>query len=230
MQKPQLSLEKVLGVKFKNKKLLTEALTHRSILSENKAARHNERLEFLGDAVLEIAITEYLFFKYPEHDEGLLTSFRAATVKTESLAETAKELHLGEYMVMSTSEESTGGRERNYILANCVEAIIGAVYIDQGYEDAKEFITKFIAKKVDNIVNNRLDIDPKSRFQEYVQETLKQTPFYKLVGEDGPDHDKTFKVIAVVGNKEYAIGEGKSKQIAEQNSADLSYQMIMDLI
>jgi ribonuclease-3 len=218
-----MNLEEIIKIKFKNKEILKEALTHRSVLSENKTLRHNERLEFLGDAVLEIVVTEYLYNQYPDYDEGLLTSFRAAAVKTESLAETAKILNLGEFLIMSASEVATGGRERPYIMANCVEAIIGAVYIDQGFEAAKGFITDNIISKIPYIVENRLDIDAKSRFQEYVQETFKQTPYYKVVKEEGPDHDKTFKVVAMVGEREFAIGEGKSKQMAEQKAAELSY-------
>ena len=217
-------LEKLINVKFKNKDILKEALTHRSILSENKNTKHNERLEFLGDAVLEIIVTEYLYKKYPEYDEGLLTSFRAAAVKTESLAETAKLLDLGESMIMSASEVSTGGRKRHYILANCTEAIIGAIYIDQGMKVATDFISEHIISKIANIVENRLDIDPKSKFQEFVQESQKQTPHYKVIDEQGPDHDKTFSVIAIVGDKAYEIGEGKSKQLAEQEAARLSYE------
>lgn len=221
-------LEEKIGIQFKNLDTLNEALTHRSILSENKNLRHNERLEFLGDAVLEIVVTEYLYNKYPDYDEGLLTSFRAAAVKTESLAETAKMLDLGESMIMSGSEEATGGRNRPYILANCFEAVIGAIYIDQGFDTAKEFINKYIAVKIPVIVENRLDIDPKSKFQEYIQETMKLTPHYKVISEEGPDHDKTFKVVAMVGDKEFCVGEGKSKQLAEQMAADLSYQKIIE--
>ena len=219
-------LEQKIDVYFKDKNIIIEALTHRSILSEDKKKKYNERLEFLGDAVLEIVVTEHLYLQYPQHDEGLLTSFRAAAVKTESLSETAKLLTLGKYMIMSHSEDSTGGRERPYILANCVEAIIGSIFIDQGFESAKKFIEKYIISKIKNIVDNRLDIDSKSKFQEFVQENFKQTPHYNVVDESGPDHDKTFKVVAMVGEKELETGEGKSKQLAEQNAAELSYNSL----
>lgn len=220
-------LQQKIGASFTNLDILKEALTHRSILSEDKSHVQNERLEFLGDAVLEIIVTEYLYFKYPNYDEGLLTSFRAAAVKTESLAETAKLLELGQWMIMSQSEETTGGRTRPYILANCVEAIIGAIYIDQGFQAAKKFIDNFICSKIPNIVENRLDVDAKSKFQEYIQDTQRQTPYYKVIQEEGPDHDKTFKVMAMVGNRAYAAGDGKSKQLAEQKAAELSYEMVM---
>ncbi|MEI7604350.1 MAG: ribonuclease III [bacterium] len=219
-------LEKTIGIQFNNKEIIKEALTHRSILSEKKNVKHNERLEFLGDAVLEIVVTEYLYNEYPDYDEGLLTSFRAAAVKTESLSETAVELNLGQFLIMSSSEESTGGKSRPYILANCVEAIIGAIYIDLGFAKAKEFIDKYINSKLKNIVDNRLDIDPKSKFQEYIQETFKQTPYYKVVSEEGPDHDKVFEVIAMVGETAYSVGKGKSKQSAEQEAARLSFEKV----
>jgi len=225
-----MNIEEKIKIEFENKDLLKEALTHRSKLSEDKHIHHNERLEFLGDAVLEIVVTEYLFLTFPDYDEGLLTSFRAATVKTESLAETAVELNLGESILMSKSEETTGGRTRPYILANTVEAIIGAIYLDQGMTKSKEFIDNFIIKKIKNIIDNRLDVDAKSKFQEYIQETMKMTPHYKVVREVGPDHDKIFHVTAMVGTKKYKTGEGKSKQAAEQEAARLSYEFVSEKI
>lgn len=199
---------------FKNVKTLEEAFTHRSFSREN-----NERLEFLGDAVLELAITEFLYADFPERTEGELTSFRAAIVRTESLADEAVKLNLGDYIQMSKGEEATGGRTRQYILADVFEAVIGAIYLDQGYETAKEFIKKFVYYKIQEIVENRMDIDAKSKLQELSQEKFKQTPFYKVVTEEGPDHDKTFTVVAVIGDTEYGAGTGKSKQIAEQDAA-----------
>ncbi len=216
------SLENKLGVKFINSKLLSEALTHRSYVNENRGEglQHNERLEFLGDAVLELVITEFLFKKYEDHPEGDLTSFRAALVKTESLAEEAERLGFGEFIFMSKGEESTGGRQRPYILANTVEAIIGAIYLDQGYETAKKFIIDNIAHKTEDIVNSRLDIDSKSKLQEVAQESVKLTPIYEFISSEGPDHDKTFIMAVKIGENEFGRGKGRSKQEAEQKAAE----------
>lgn len=216
---PELSAK--LGVEFKNIDLLREALTHRSYINENRELniQHNERLEFLGDAVLELASTRFLFEKYPDRPEGELTSFRAALVRTESLAAEAKTFNLGEYIFMSKGEEATGGRNRPYILANTVEATIGAIYMDQGFESAEKVISKMILWKIDDIVNNRLDIDAKSRFQELAQEQIKFTPLYELTSEVGPDHDKIFKMTVRVNNFVFGEGEGHSKQEAEQKAA-----------
>lgn len=215
-----LLLQNRLKVTFENELLLREALTHRSFQNEssNKTG-NNERLEFIGDAVLELVSTEYLFYKYPDKPEGELTSFRSALVKTESLAEEGLRIGYGQYILMSNGEESTGGRSRPYILANAFEAIIGAIYIDQGYEAAKIFIERELLYKTDEIVEKRLDIDAKSKLQEVAQEELKITPSYKLVDSIGPDHDKIFKMALLVGDKELTIGEGKSKQEAEQSAA-----------
>lgn len=210
-----------LSIKFSNLALLEEALRHRSYLNEHKNTKleSNERLEFLGDAVLELVSTEFLFAKYPERAEGDLTSFRAALVRTESLAESSLKLGVSEYLYMSKGEEATGGRTRPYILANTFEALVGAIYLDQGYEAAKKFITENIIPKIDKIVKDRLDIDNKSKLQEIAQNFLKQTPTYKVVSESGPDHDKKFEVSVIINNKTYGTGIGKSKQEAEQNAA-----------
>jgi ribonuclease-3 len=213
-------LENLISYEFKDKALLLRALTHRSYLNEShEEAEHNERLEFLGDAVLELAITKHLFSNYPNSPEGDLTSFRAAVVRTESLAETAMELNLGKYIQMSKGEEATGGRTRPYILANTVEALLGAIYLDSGYDAAQNLINRFLAPKLDNIVANRLDIDPKSKLQELSQEKYKFTPFYEVMKEEGPDHERVFTVRAIVNDKEFGIGEGRSKQDAEQAAA-----------
>lgn len=199
---------------FTNIEIFKEAFTHRSYSKKN-----NERIEFLGDAVLELVITELLFRDYPEKTEGELTSFRSAIVKTKSLSEEAQRLGLGDYIFMSRGEEETGGRSREYILADIFESLIGAIYLDMGYETAKKFIKKNLYYKISDIVENRLDIDAKSRLQEYIQDKFKQTPYYRVLHEEGPDHDKTFTVITVIGEKEYETGTGKSKQNAEQNAA-----------
>lgn len=216
-----LELESKLGYEFQNKQTLETALTHRSFLNEARLAgqSHNERLEFLGDAVLELVITEHLFLMYPDRPEGDLTSFRAAVVRTESLAETANSLGLGEYVFMSRGEEATGGRTRPYILANTVEALIGAIYLDGGYTAAQKFIADKLIPKLPEIISKRLDIDPKSKLQEMAQEMFKFTPTYEVVSEVGPDHDRTFSVKVIISGKEYGVGSGKSKQEAEQNAA-----------
>ncbi len=203
-----------LGINSKNIQLYRLALTHRSA-----SRNHNERLEFLGDAVLELIITEQLFNDYPNEEEGNLTSFRAAIVKSESLALEAMKLGIGRYIKMSHGEESTGGRSRMYILANTMEALIGAIYLDLGYQKARDFVLQNLYYKMKDIVKYRLDIDAKSKLQEIIQEKYKITPHYKVILEEGPDHDKSFTVVAVIGDQEYEKGTGKSKQIAEQNAA-----------
>lgn len=228
--KPIDTLEKQLKYSFKDKDLLKRALTHRSYLNElkYKDAKHNERLEFLGDAVLELLITKYLFENYPERPEGELTSFRAAVVRTESLAETAGELNIGEYLYMSKGEESTGGRERPYILANTIEALLGAFYVDGGITPCKQFVDTYMVPKLPKIIEDRLDIDPKSKLQEIAQELYKYTPTYELVEETGPDHDRTFIMKVIVNNEEFGQGEGKNKQEAEQNAAEAALNKLKE--
>lgn len=214
------NFSKAISITFKNAALAHEALTHRSFLNETQEEiQHNERLEFLGDAVLELIVTEYLFDKYTNFTEGQLTSLRSALVRTESLAEEAKRLDLGQFIYMSNGEEATGGRDRDYILANTVEAIIGAIYLDRGYNKARDFVIKNICHKVEDIVENRLDIDSKSLLQEVSQEKVKITPSYQEIKSIGPDHDKKFIMAVVIGDNIFGRGEGKSKQQAEQNAA-----------
>jgi len=215
-------LKKLNLPQFRNVDLLKEAFTHRSFSKE-----HNERLEFLGDAVLELIITELLFRDFPDRMEGELTSFRAAIVKTESLSEEAIKLDLGSYIFMSKGEEATGGRTRQYILADVVEAFIGALYLDCGYEVAKQFITTHLYYKAKNIVEFRSDIDAKSKLQELSQEKFKETPSYKVIAEVGPDHDKIFTVVVVIGQQEYESGSGKSKQLAEQEAAAKTLEKLL---
>lgn len=214
-------LESLLGVTFKNKNLLKTALTHRSYLNESSEndLKNNERLEFLGDAVLELITTEYLYERYPERPEGELTSFRSALVKTTSLSETSLDLNIGDFIMMSRGEEVTGGRTRPYILANTFESILGAIYIDQGYDVAKTFVTNKLLPKTTAIIENRLDIDSKSRLQELSQEILNFTPVYDLVSSKGPDHDKNFLMAVKIKGKVFGEGNGKNKQEAEQNAA-----------
>ena len=212
--------ENIIGVSFINKDYLTEALTHRSYLNEHKECKsHNERLEFLGDAVLELVVSDYLFHKYPNRPEGELTSFRSALVKTDSLADTAKQMGIGERILLSKGEEDTGGRTKNFLLANTFEAIIGGIYIDQGYDMSKEFIYRFLIKKLEDIVKNRSDIDSKTKIQEVIQAKFKVTPIYEVTNEQGPDHDKQFTVVIKINDKVIGEGTGSSKQRAEEDAA-----------
>lgn len=209
-----------LGLTFKNLDLLVEALTHRSYLNEHKAAgSHNERLEFLGDAVLELATTHFLFTKFPHKPEGDLTAYRAALVNTVSLAESAKVLGLNDMLQLSKGEAKDVGRARDIILANAFEAVLGAVYLDQGYEVAEAFVARTLYPKIDAIIASRGYQDAKSRFQEASQEKRSITPSYRTIMEEGPDHDRVFTVGAFLGEEEVARGSGKSKQEAEQAAA-----------
>ncbi len=221
MDKSLKNFYKKIKVEFSNESIIKEALTHRSHLNEskNKALKNNERMEFLGDAVLEMIVTIFLLKKFPEFPEGELTSLRASLVRTESLAEEAKRIDLGSFILMSKGEESTGGRNRPYILANAFEALIGAIYLDKGYEAVENFILKNVCYKIDSIVESKGYIDSKSRLQELSQEVLKITPNYKLLGSSGPDHNKTFEMAVYIGEKIHGRGQGKSKQEAEQNAA-----------
>lgn len=206
---------------FKNKDLIKRAFTHRSYINEVRQAglKHNERLEFLGDAVLELVITEFLFEKYPNKPEGELTAVRAALVNTTSISGAASDLEMNDFLLLSKGEAKDTGRARQFILANTFEAVIGAIYLDGGYDPAQVFIEKSLFKKADEIVNKRLWQDPKSRFQEMAQEQQSITPTYNTLEEEGPDHDKHFTVGVFLGENLIAKGEGKSKQEAEQEAA-----------
>lgn len=212
-------LEESLGIKFKEPKLLRTATTHRSYLNENKNIKeHNERLEFLGDAVLELVVTEFLYKSY-SNPEGDLTNWRSALVKTETISEVAKELEVEKYLLMSRGESQSFGRSRMLILANSFEAIVGAIYLDQGFEVVREFIYKNLIVKLDRILEEKLYIDPKSRFQELVQEKEGITPHYEVISAEGPDHNKIFTIGAYVGSTQWGIGVGTSKQAGQQNAA-----------
>jgi ribonuclease-3 len=215
-------LEKSLGLEFKNRDLLIEAFCHRSYLNEHPDfyLPHNERLEFLGDAVLELIVTEYLYKKYPEKNEGELTNWRAALVNAKILGEVARELGFNDFLLLSKGEEKETGKARLYILANTFEALIGAIYLDQGYEVAKKFVEKnLIERKLPEIIEKGLFKDPKTRFQEEAQERVKITPTYKVLEEWGPDHAKHFIVGVFLGKELIAKGEGSSKQEAEEEAA-----------
>lgn len=211
---------KAIGVDFSNPKLLEQALTHRSFLNETnqKDLQHNERLEFLGDAVLELVVTEYLYNNY-DNPEGELTNWRSAIVRGEILSKVAKELNLGGQLKMSKGEEKSGGRERDLILANAVEAVIGAIYLDKGYDGASVFINQYLISRLPEIIEKKLYIDPKSHLQELVQEKVGATPEYRVVKDEGPDHSKTFTVGVYARGSLIAEGQGSSKQRAEQVAA-----------
>lgn len=215
------AFEKEIGFSFKDKQLLQTAFTHRSYLNENRdtVKEHNERLEFLGDAVLELAVTDFLYRKYPERPEGELTAFRASLVNTQSISEAATELGMNDYLLLSKGESKDTGRARQYILANTFEAFIGALYLDQEYEAARLFIERALFGKIEKIVEERLWQDAKSYFQEKTQEEFSVTPSYELVSEAGPDHDKKFIAAAMINGEAVAQGEGRSKQEAEQAAA-----------
>ena len=212
---------KHLGVSFKNPNLLVEALTHRSYLNEHReyTGSHNERLEFLGDAVLELAVTDFLFKKFPANPEGELTAYRAALVNTVSLAESAQTLGINDYLLLSKGESKDTGRARDVILADAFEAIIGAIYLDQGFTVAETFVAKNLFHKIDDVIEKRSYQDAKSRFQELAQEKKGITPAYETLSEVGPDHDKRFTVGVFIGSSEIARGTGQSKQEAEQSAA-----------
>lgn len=214
------TLEKKLGLKFKNKNLLKQALTHRSYINEHSDEKieHNERMEFLGDAVLELAVSEYLYQKY-SNPEGELTSWRASLVNTDSLAKLAQNLDLNSFLFLSKGETKSTGKARSVISANAFEAVIGAIYLDQGFKKAKDFIIKNLVKKLPEIIKKELYKDPKSKFQEISQAQFKITPSYKVLKETGPAHEKTFTVGLYLGDKLISQGAGNSKFEAEVDAA-----------
>lgn len=214
-------LEKKLGLKFKNKDFLTQAFVHRSFLNENPDFHldHNERLEFLGDAVIELIVTEDLYKQYPEKPEGELTNWRAALVNAKMLTSVAEELGFNDFLLLSRGEAKEGGKARAYILANTFEALVGAIYLDSGYEPADKFIKKYLLSKLPEIIKDKLYEDAKSQFQEEAQEKMGVTPDYKVIKESGPDHQKKFIVGVYLGNELVAEGEGSAKQEAEEQAA-----------
>jgi ribonuclease-3 len=221
MQKQAKGLAEKLGLDFGDYQILQEALTHRSYLNENRDYKfqHNERLEFLGDAVLELSVTEYLFANY-QNPEGDLTNWRAALVNGEMLAKIGQEMEIEEFLLMSRGESKDTGKARQYILANAMEAIIGAIHLDLGYAEADVFINKYIISKLPRVLETKSYRDPKSYFQEKAQEIVQVTPHYEVVKEWGPDHDKRFSVAVFLGDKKVTEGEGESKQEAQRNAAE----------
>ncbi len=215
------AFEKKIGHAFKSPRLLEQAFTHRSYLNENReeGREHNERLEFLGDAVLELAVTEFLFAKYPEKPEGDLTAYRAALVNTVSISEAATKLGMNDFLLLSKGESRDTGRARQIILANAFEAVIGALHLDAGYKVAQKFIAEQLFYKTEDVVSKRLWQDAKSRLQETAQERSKVTPRYEVTNQSGPVHDRTFVVAAYIGEEKAGEGSGRSKQEAEQDAA-----------
>ncbi len=214
-------LESSLSVSFKEKNFLVQAFIHRSYLNENPDSnlQHNERLEFLGDAVLELIVTENLYQQYPDKPEGELTTWRAALVNSKILSEIARSLKFNDFLLLSRGEGHEEGKARDYILANAMEAFIGALYLDQGLKVCEKFITEHILSRLPVILSDKLFEDAKSRFQELAQEKVGNTPTYQVIEEWGPDHAKNFKVGVVIGSEIIAEGRGTSKQEAEQDAA-----------
>jgi ribonuclease-3 len=214
-------LKKKINIKFNDLELLKKAFVHRSYINENKNSKleHNERLEFLGDAVLELVITDFLFKRFADKDEGVMTSYRSALVNADTCSKIATDLDVNDFLLLSKGEAKDTGKARQYILANALEAIIGAIYLDQGYDMAKVFIEKYFTTLIDKIMEEGLHIDAKSLFQEKAQDIDGVTPIYKTIKETGPDHEKVFTVALFVGNDEVSVGVGRSKQDAEQEAA-----------
>lgn len=215
------NLTKLARLRIKNKKLFEKAFIHRSFANENPRLKleHNERLEFLGDAVLELAVTEYLYRRFKDRSEGVLTNLRAALVRGSNLAKAAKEIELDKLLKLSRGEERSGGRQKRAILAGTFEALIGAIYLDQGYSAAKKFINDWIINYLDQIISQGGHIDPKTYLQEESQDRLAITPTYEVISENGPDHNKKFEVAVFLDGKEAGRGIGSSKQKAQQRAA-----------
>ena len=218
-------LEEKIGYKFKDFHLLKKAMMHSSYANEKHLPKYecNERLEFLGDAVLEVISSEYLFYEHSTMPEGELTKTRASMVCEQSLAFCAREIKLGEYLLLGKGEEATGGRKRESITSDALEALIGAIYIDGGFANAKEFVHKYI---LSDLEHKKLFFDSKTILQEIVQANFEKNITYRLVGEDGPDHDKSFQIAVYVGEEQYGTGRGRTKKAAEQEAA---YKTILKL-
>lgn len=221
------SLGESLGITFRNQALIEQAFIHRSYLNENKSfLESNERLEFLGDAVIELITTEYLYQNYTHFQEGMLTNLRASLVRTDSLASIAKTLNLDSILRMSKGEEASGGRDNKSLLADTFEAFIGALYLDQGMENCRRLLEKHLFPKLAGILEKGAYKDSKSALQEVSQSLLKETPKYHLLSEAGPDHDKQFVMQVVIGDTKYARGEGRSKQEAQEEAAQKTLEIL----
>ncbi len=215
-------------IHFENQALLQQALTHRSYLNEqdDEDLRDNERLEFLGDAVLDFIITRILFARFPEMPEGDLTRLRSALVRTQTLAEAARSIDLGAYLRMSRGEDLSGGRDRRSLLCDAFEALLGALYLDQGVEAVADFVTPLLMPLVDHILAEGLHIDARSKLQEWSQSAQGETPIYVVTDESGPDHEKEFTMEVLIGEQVIATGQGRSKQLAAQSAARNALRML----
>lgn len=223
-------LEKKLAITFKNKEILTNVFIHRSYLNEHKHfyLTSNEKLEFLGDSVLSLVTSLYLYKNFPSLEEGEYTDIKAAIVRTESLASAAKSLGLGQFLFLSKGQDKEDGRHNQNILADCFEALIASIFIDQSFETAYQFVLKYLfADKLSHIIKNRLYLSPKSRLQEYTQSKFKSTPKYKIIEESGPEHERIFKVVVYIDGKKQALGIGKSKKSAEEEAASKTLEKII---
>jgi ribonuclease-3 len=215
-------LEKTLGYEFKNEKLIIEALTHKS----HKQPYDNERLEFLGDAVLDLIVGEYLFFKFPKSDEGNLSKIRAALVNEDGFEKLARSINLGKYIYLSNAEENNGGREKASLLSNAFEAVIGAIYIESGLDVSRKIAIDLIERNHKEISLDSLFRDFKTTLQELTQARFGETPEYRVIASRGPDHKKEFEVAVIIENKEYARAIGKSKKIAQQEAAEMAVKLL----
>jgi ribonuclease-3 len=224
MNKNIEALEKTLGYKFKDEKLIIEALTHKS----HKQPYDNERLEFLGDAVLDLVVGEYLYTKFPKSDEGNLSKIRASLVNEDGFDKLARSINLGDYIYLSNAEENNGGREKSSLLSNAFEAVMGAIYLESGLKKVEEIAINLIEKNHDNISLDSLFRDFKTTLQELTQARFGQTPEYKVVASRGPDHKKEFEVAVIIEDKEYARAIGKSKKIAQQEAAKMAVKLLKD--
>ncbi|MDD3694220.1 MAG: ribonuclease III [Candidatus Pacebacteria bacterium] len=221
-----LDFEKKIHLEFSDKELLRQAFIHRSYINEHKdtGLEHNERLEFLGDAVLELVVTHFLYLRYPDDPEGQLTAYRSALVRTESISEVARKLGMNDVLMLSKGEAKDQGKARDYILANTFESFLGALYLDVGYDAAKLFIETHLLKNIDTIIDEGLWRDAKSYVQEKAQEVYNETPHYETLSEEGPDHNKKFVIAIYFGEKKIAEGQGNSKREAQQNAAQAALE------
>jgi ribonuclease III len=220
-------LQQTLSIRFTNQSLLRQAFIHRSFLNEDKTAKQsNERLEFLGDSVLSVLTSHFLFTTYPEYPEGILTNIRSGLVKTKTLGEVAEHLSFGDVLLLSRGEEESGGRKNQSLLADSFEAFLGALFIDSGIDACRKFLETHLFPITQTIIDNKTYIDYKSHLQELIQEHSHESPQYKVTKSEGPDHDKTFWITVYSEGKELGSGTGKSKQAAEQNAASDALEIL----
>jgi ribonuclease III len=222
-------LQKVIRVKFKNKSLLQRAVTHRSYINESgRNVKDNERLEYLGDSVLGLVVNEYLFKHFEDYREGKLAKIKSAVVSEATLAKLARDIRLGDFILMGRGEDHSGGRDRSSILANTLEAVIGAIFLDSGLKVSRKFVLGLIKDEIESVDSPAAMRDPKTTLQEYVQKKYKERPVYEVVEERGPDHRKEFTVRLIINGREIVTGDGPSKRKAEMNAARISLHKIED--